>query len=298
MAIGAERHAGFRSSAFESIDQTLGAGAQRVKKAGFGDLAQGGQATGCGHRVAAECARLVHRAGRRQLRHDFARTTEGCERHAATNHFAQYRHVGFEAGDQLGVNALGRTERHTETRHHFVKHQQRAVLGAQFAAAFHERHAGAHKVHVACDGFDHHAGQFLAVQGKGFFQLLDVVVFQHQGVADHFRGHPSAGGVAKGGQAGTGLDQQRIGMAVVAAFELDELGAASGTAGQPQGAHARFGARADQSHHFHGRHVFEDFFGQFDLALGRRTKRKTIERRFLNRFEHGGMAVAQNHRAP
>ena len=75
------------------------------------------------------------------------------------------------------------------------------MLAAQFAAAFHEGHAGAHKVHVACNGLDHQAGQLRAMNFEGFFQLLDVVVLEHQGVLHHFRRYAGAGGVAKGGQA-------------------------------------------------------------------------------------------------
>jgi len=41
-------------------------------------------------------------------------------------------------------------------------------------------------------------------------------------VLHHLGRHAGAGGVAEGGQARTGLDQQRVGMAVVAAFKLDE----------------------------------------------------------------------------
>jgi hypothetical protein len=42
LAVGAEGHTRVGCSAFEAIDQALGAGAQRFKKAGFGDLAQRG----------------------------------------------------------------------------------------------------------------------------------------------------------------------------------------------------------------------------------------------------------------
>jgi len=67
---------------------------------------------------------------------------------------------------------------------------------------------------------------------------------------------------------------------------------------RPQRAHARFGARADQAHHLHRRHVFQNLFGQFDFALGGGAKRKAVKRGFLHRFEHGRVAVAQDHRAP
>jgi len=44
--------------------------------------------------------------------------------------------------------------------------------------------------------------------------------------------------------------------------------------------------------------VFQDLFGQLDFALGGGTEREAVERGFLHGFEHGGVAVAQDHRAP
>ena len=87
-------------------------------------------------------------------------------------------------------------------------------------------------------------------------------------------------------------------MAVVAAFKLDELVAPSGAARQAQSAHARFGAGADQAHHVHRGHELQNGLGQLNFALGGRTKREAVKRRLLHRFEHGRVAVTQNHRAP
>ena len=67
--------------------------------------------------------------------HDGALAAEGRQRHAAADDLAQYREVGREAGDGLGIDALRAAQRHAEARHHLVEHQQRAVLRAQLAAA-------------------------------------------------------------------------------------------------------------------------------------------------------------------
>ena len=58
--------------------------------------------------------------------------------------------------------------------------------------------------------------------GERRFELLDVVVRQHQRVLHHLGRHAGAGRVAEGGQPRAGLDQQRVGVAVVAALELDD----------------------------------------------------------------------------
>ena len=134
--------------------------------------------------------------------------------------------------------------------------------------------------------------------GERGLNLGHVVVFQHQGVLHHLGRHTGAGGVAKGGQAGAGFHQQRVGVAVVTAFELDDLLAAGGATRQAYGAHAGFGARADQAHHLDAGHEFDDFFGQFHLTFGGRAKAEAVQGGFLNGFEHGGVAVAQDHRAP
>ena len=58
----------------------------------------------------------------------------------------------------------------------------------------------------------------------------------------HFRRHTSAGRVAEGGQARACLDQQCIGVAVVAALKFDDFAAAGGAACQPDRAHGGFSA--------------------------------------------------------
>ena len=61
-------------------------------------------------------------------------------------------------------------------------------------------------------------------------------------------------------------------MAVVATFKLDDLAAPGGAACQAQGAHACFGAGADQAHHVHRRHEFEQGFNQLNFTLCGRAK--------------------------
>ena len=44
--------------------------------------------------------------------------------------------------------------------------------------------------------------------------------------------------------------------------------------------------------------MLQNFFGEFNFALGGRAKREAVERGFLHGFEHHGIAVTQNHRTP
>jgi hypothetical protein len=52
-------------------------------------------------------------------------------------------------------------------------------------------------------------------------------------------------------RAGTGFDQQAVGMAVVTAGELDDFVAAGKSPRQTDGAHAGFRAGTDQPHAIH-----------------------------------------------
>ena len=87
-------------------------------------------------------------------------------------------------------------------------------------------------------------------------------------------------------------------MTVVAAFKLDQLAAAGGTARQADGTHGGFGAGTDQTHHVHRGHELEDFFCQLNFALGRRAVGKTLQHRLLHCLDHRWMAVPQNHGSP
>jgi hypothetical protein len=46
------------------------------------------------------------------------------------------------------------------------------------------------------------------------------------------------------------------------------------------------------------RYELADFLGDFDFGFGRRAEREAVREHALHRFEHFGMHVAENHRAP
>ena len=297
-AVRAEGHALRCCCGLQTVNQGACLASQVFIKTGFLDLAQGGEPAGRGHGVAAQRTSLVNRTHRGHHLHHGALGAKCSQRHAPANDLAHHRQIRLKAGDLAGIHTLRAAQGHPKTGHDLIKHQQGTVFRAEFAATFHEGHRGAHKVHVAGNRLNHQAGQLAPVQHKGFFELHEVVVFQHQRVLHHLRGHARAGGVAKGGQPRAGLDQERIGVAVVAAFKLDQLAAPGGAPCQADGAHGGFGAGADQAHHVHAGHDFQDFFSQFHLALGRGAKREALQHRSLYGLHHRRMAVAQNHGSP
>ena len=147
---------------------------------------------------------------------------------------------------------------------------------------------GAHEVHVAGDRLDHHAGDRVAVLRERLLELRDVVVLEDERVLDDRLRNAGAGRVAEGRETRARLDEQRIGVAVVAALELDDHVAAGGAARQAQRAHRCLGPRADQAHLLDARHEGDDCLGELDLALGRCAEREAV----VDRRVHGGLRPA------
>ncbi|MGY3680672.1 hypothetical protein ACVWXU_004295 [Streptomyces sp. TE33382] len=87
-------------------------------------------------------------------------------------------------------------------------------------------------------------------------------------------------------------------MSVVAPGELHDLGPAGETAGQPDRRHGRLGAGRDETYLLDGLDTGDDLLGQRDLALTGRTERGSPADRFLDRGDHLGVRVAEDHRPP
>ena len=111
-------------------------------------------------------------------------------------------------------------------------------------------------------------------------------------------GYARAVGLTQGEGAGAGLDQQGVGVAVVAAFKLDDLVAAGVTAGQPDGAHGRLGAGVDHPHLLHGGDDLAHLLGHQHFDLGRGTVAQSLLHRLDDRGLDGRVVVTQQHGAP
>src|SRR5690606_7752194 len=161
--------------------------------------------------------------------------------HAAADDLRQGGDVGGDAGQALNALRTG-----AKACHYLVKYQQGAMFGAEFAQAFQEPRDGFDEVHVSGNGFDDDAGDLVAKFVECGFNSVEAVEIQDQGVLDEFAGNAGGSGVAEGKHAGTGLDEKAVGMAVVAAFEFDDLGPAGKAPGQAERGHGSLCARADQ----------------------------------------------------
>jgi hypothetical protein len=124
------------------------------------------------------------------------------------------------------------------------------VPTAPFAQGLQERRTRCDQVHVAGDRLDDHRRDAAAMGVEGRGDLLAVVVVEDHRVLRQVGGNTGRTRVAEGEQARPGLHQQTVGVAVVAALELEQQVAAGEAARETDGAHRRLGAGADQAHHF------------------------------------------------
>jgi hypothetical protein len=138
----------------------------------------------------------------------------------------------------------------------------------------------------------------LADLGEGPANLLQIVVGQRDRQLGQCRGHTRRAGLAEGQGARAGLDQERVGMAVVAALELDHLVATGVAAGQTQRAHGGLGSGADHADHVHARDQLADLVGHRRLELGRRPEGQALQDALLHGLDDLRMGVPQDHGAP
>src|SRR5699024_8302756 len=124
---------------------------------------------------------------------------------------------------------------HAEASHDFVDDQQRAVgvrelleLRVEAGAV---RSDGGTSAHVARGGLSDDGGDLTFVLGKSLLDGLDVAVRDHNGVAGCSLGDARGVRQPEGGHTGAGSNEQGVNVAVVAAFELQDLVAAGEATG-------------------------------------------------------------------
>jgi hypothetical protein len=262
---GVQRHPGLARGRLESVAQGMCGALERVVETRRLHQLQHRQPGGHRHRIAAQGAGLVDRAGRRDLFHQVAAPAVGAHRHAAADDLAEGGQVG---GDP--VARLRAAERDPEAGHHFVEDQQRAVPGAQRAQVLQVALARRQAVGVADHRFDDQRGDVVAglVEQRG--GRVEVVVGQGQRQVRQRLGHARRGGHAEGQRAAAGLDQERVAVAVVAALELDDARAPGGAARQPDRRQRGLGAGVDHPYHLAAGHQPGDGLGHLHFQrIGR-----------------------------
>ena len=244
------------------------------------------------HGIPGQRARLVHRPGGRELRHDVAAPTERCRRQAAGHDLPEGCEVRRHTFDPPPAGAGG-----AEARHDLVVDEQRAVLGGELAQRLVEAGQRRHRAHIAGGGLENHARDFVAGLGERAAHGLDVVVGHDDRVVRARAGHPGRTGQAERRDARARLGEQRVDVAVVVAGEFDDLRAPGEPAREPHRRHRRLGARIDQPHLL-DRRARNDLLRELDLAGGGRAEAEPLRRGLLHRVDDLRVRVPVDHRSP
>ncbi len=197
----------------------------------------------------------------------------------------------------MSVELLGAAGSHAEAGHDFVEDQQRAVAGGDARRASRKPGLGGTQPMLPQTGSTMTAAIWSAMwRGKPLPR--PAASLNGTVMVVSLKPLRNAGGIGKAESrdAGSGFDEQRIDVAVIAAFELDGEVAAGEAAGDAQGAHGGFGAGVDQAHHLHGGHDLADGLGELDFLFGGRAEAGAALQGFGESIEHsavsGGRAAA------
>ena len=151
---------------------------------------------------------------------------------------------------------------------------------------------------IRWDWLENDGGDFAGVRCKGGFDRRKIVEGQGDREFRQFLGHACAVRVAVGQRAAASFDQQRIDMAVVTAFELDDFIPTGEAAREADAAHRRLSAAVDHTDFFHRGHHAADRFRHFHLEGIRRAKTQSALGRLAHGFDHWLRCVAEDRRSP
>ena len=221
------------------------------------------------------------------------RPAEGADGHAAADDLPERREVGRDA-----VERLRTAERDPEPGHHLVEDEQCAVPRALRAQRLEEAGRGRHAAHVAGHRLDDDAGDLAPGLGKAALERRGVVVRQRRRRGGDRGRNPGRIRHAERQRARARLHQQPVGMAVVAALELDDAVAAGESAREADRAHRRLGAGAHHAQALDGRHELGDPARELGLDHGRCAEREAVRGAARDRGDHVRIRMPEDHRSP
>ena len=257
------------------------------------EVAEGGDAGGHGEWVSAEGSGLVDRAERREVLHDVGASAEGSAGESAADDLAE----GGEVGGDV-VELLGPAEGDAEAGHDLVEEEESAVGCGDFAKAFEVARVRRDGAGVSDDGFDDDAGDVVWTGGEDCGDGVEVVEGQGEGVHGSLGGDACGAGDPESGDSAAGLDEHRVGVAVVAALELDDEVAAGESAGEADGGHAGFGAGGDEAELLDGGKAVGDEFREIGFGGDGGSEAGALGGGLLDGFDDGRKGMAKDHRPP
>ena len=170
--------------------------------------------------------------------------------------------------------------------------------GAQVSQVLQVAIARQDAVGVADDRFDDDAGDVAAHFVEQLCRRVEVVIGKGEREVGQRLGHAGRIGQSERERARAGLHQEAVAVAVVAALELHQAGAAGGAARQADRRQRGFGTRIDHAHHLHGRHQATHGFGHRDFQRVGHAEAQAVAHGARHGVQHGRVRVACDHRAP
>src|SRR5260370_10041565 len=151
--------------------------------------------------------------------------------------------------------------------------QQRTVLGTDVAQSLQEAGLWHAEADVHQDGLEDDLGDLSGILLEAIFDALQIVEAVNNNIFERVLRYASAAGNGSGLVRSTVVfrlrldaDQRRVMQAVVGAFELQNLIAPGGGAGNAAGLHGDFRAAGTERHHFY-RISLSDCFRTFPFLL-------------------------------
>ena len=245
------------------------------------------------NRIAAQRARLIDRADRRDHLHDLPASAVCADRHARADDLAERGQIRRHA--EVSLCAVGRE---AESGDDLVENQHRAVPVAEIPQSLQEAVRRKHRAHVRTDRLDDNRGDLAAALVKPRADAVEAVVLRRQRVSGVVRRYAERIRHARRHDTRTGAHEQTVGVAVIASVELDDLIPSRVAARGADRTHDRLGARIDHAHHLDRRHHAADQLRHLDLRAGRRAVAQSVLRRLDDRLADRREVVTQNHRSP
>ena len=160
---------------------------------------------------------------------------------------------------------------------HLVEHEQRAGRVGALAQQLQEAVGGGHEAHVRRQRLGDDRRELVALGRRDAAprgRSTGTTIVRRGGAGRHAR----ARGQRLRRQAGAGLREQPVGVAVVGARELEDRLAAGGGAREADRGHRRLGARGGHAQHLDALHPAGDLGGELDLAGRRRAEARARSR--------------------
>ncbi len=225
--------------------------------------------------------------------HDVGSAAEGSAGEAAADDFAE----GGEVGGDV-VELLRSAEGDAEAGHDLVEDEEGAVGGGHFAQACEVAGVGWDGAGVADYGLDDDAGDVVRAGGEDGGDGVEIVEGQGESVHRGFGGNSGGAWDAQGCDSAACFDEHGVGVAVIAALELDDEVAAGESAGEADGGHAGFGAGGDEAEFCNRGETVGDEIGEVGFGGDGGSEAGAFGGGLLDGFDDGREGVAEDHGTP